>query len=288
MIAVVGSVNQDIVLRVARHPGPGETVLGLGHDTLPGGKGANQAVAAARLGGDVRFVGRVGDDEAGRMLLEAFLDAGVDARFVTVDPDVPTGVAVITVDRAGENAIVVNPGANAAITTEQIAMAVGVVAAARVTLLQLEVPLDVVHRAAEMSRGTVILNPAPARPLPDDLLAAVDLLVPNRHELERLTGSPDPASARALRVPTTIVTLGGAGAAIVTATEITEVPAPAVDVVDTTGAGDAFVGALGAALDRGVPLGSAVRRAVVAGAFAVTAPGARGGMPTAAQLADIE
>jgi ribokinase len=287
MIAVVGSVNQDIVSRVERHPRPGETVLGLGHEILAGGKGANQAVAAARLGGDVRFVGRVGNDEAGRTLQAAFLDEGVDARRVGVDPEVPTGVAIITVDRAGENAIVVNPGANGAITVEHIAAAGDVLAAASVTLLQLEIPLYAVRRAAEMSGGTVILNPAPARPLPEELLSEVDFLVPNRHELELLTGSSDPASARDLPVPITIVTMGAAGAAIVMATEVTVVPAPVVDVIDTTGAGDAFLGALGEGLDRGAPLELAVRRAVVAGAVAVTARGARGGMATAAQLADI-
>ncbi len=288
MIAVVGSINQDVVVRVERHPRPGETVLGLGHETLPGGKGANQAVAAARLGAHVRFVGRVGDDEAGRMLRAAFDGEGVDADLVAVDPAVSTGVALITVDRAGENAIVVDPGANAAITQEQLGTARDVLAAAGVTLLQLEIPLDVVRWAAEISEGIVVLNPAPAQQLSEELLAAVDVLVPTRHELQLLTGSPDPSSARALPAPTSVVTLGPEGAAIVTATEVVEVPAPVVDVVDTTGAGDAFVGALGEALDRGVALEAAVRRAVVAGALAVTQRGARGAMATAQQLAGME
>jgi ribokinase len=287
MIAVVGSVNQDLVVRVAQHPQPGETVLGLGHDVGPGGKGANQAVAAARLGADVCFVGRIGADEAGAMLLAAFDDERVDTGHLTVDAVLPTGLAVITVDQAGENSIVVDPGANGGVTEDDVSTAGDVLAAAGVTLLQLEIPLAAIGRAAQLSRGTVILNPAPAQALSEELLANVGLLVPNRHELERLTGSADPASARDLSVPATIVTLGSEGAAIVTADGVDVVPAPMVNVVDTTGAGDAFVGALGEGLDRGLDLEDAVHRAVRAGALAVTAPGARGGMATAQRLTEL-
>ena len=287
MIVVVGSVNRDLVARVEHHPAPGETVLGSGHETMPGGKGANQAVAAARLGGDVVFVGRVGSDEAGTSLATEFAREGVDAAHVAVDEDAPSGLAIITVDDAGENSIVVSPGANGRVTADDVAAAAAVLMTATVTLLQLEIPLEAVTAAAQTATGIVILNAAPAGTLPDDLLQAVDVLVVNRGELEALTGSDDPASARSLPVPVTVVTLGPDGARVVRAESDESFPSPQVTPVDTTGAGDTFCGALAAGLDTGLSLEASVRRAVVAGSLAVTAIGARSGMPTNAELEGV-
>jgi ribokinase len=287
MIVVVGSVNRDLVVRVEHHPAPGETVLGSGHETMPGGKGANQAVAASRLGSDVVFVGRVGSDEAGTSLATEFARESVDAAHVAVDEDAPSGLAIITVDDAGENSIVVSPGANGRVTTDDVSGAAAVLMAATVTLLQLEIPVEAVTAAAQTAAGIVILNAAPAVTLPDDLLRATDVLVVNRGELEALTGSDDPASARSLPVPITVVTLGPDGARVVRAESDESFPSPQVTAVDTTGAGDTFCGALAAGLDTGLSLESSVRRAVVAGSLAVTAIGARSGMPTNAELAGV-
>jgi ribokinase len=284
MITVVGSVNRDLVLHVDHHPVPGETVLGTGHETMPGGKGANQAVAAARLGADVAFVGRVGDDDAGASLAAAFEADGVDTAHLIVDPREPTGLAVITIDAAGENSIVVSPGANGAVSEEDVAGASAVLMAATVTLLQLEIPIETVEVAARAADGVVILNAAPAVELPEGLLDAVDVLIVNESELEALTGSRDPLAARGLPVPVTVVTLGADGARVVRSETGMAVGTPIVDVVDTTGAGDTFCGALAAGLDGGSSLEAAVGRAAVAGALSVTALGARSGMPTAAEL----
>ena len=287
MIVVVGSVNRDLVARVEHHPAPGETVLGSGHENMPGGKGANQAVAAARLGSDVVFVGRVGSDDAGTALVAEFARDGVDTDHLVVDEDVPSGLAIITVDDAGENSIVVSPGANGRVGAGDVAGAAAVLMAATVTLLQLEAPLDAVTAAAEAATGIVILNAAPAATLPDDLLRATDVLVVNRVELEALTGSDDPVSARRLPVPVTVVTLGPDGARVVRADSDASYPSPQVTPVDTTGAGDTFCGALASGLDKGLSLDASVRRAVVAGSLAVTAIGARSGMPTNAELEGV-
>ena len=287
MIVVVGSVNRDLVARVEHHPAPGETVLGSGHETMPGGKGANQAVAAARLGSEVVFVGRVGADEAGTCLATEFVREGVDAGHVVVDAESPSGLAIITVDDAGENAIVVSPGANGRVTSSDVARAAAVLMAAAVTLLQLEIPLDAVTAAAQTATGVVILNAAPAATLPDDLLQATDVLVVNRGELEALTGSDDPVSARSLPVPVTVVTLGPDGARVVRAGSDESFLSPQVTPVDTTGAGDTFCGALASGLDKGFSLEASVRRAVVAGSLAVTAIGARSGMPTNPELEGV-
>jgi ribokinase len=284
MIAVVGSVNRDLVMICDALPAPGETVLASGHFESPGGKGANQAVAAARLGAQVALVGRVGDDDAGRMLVEAFEEDGVDVSLIAVTDAAPTGLAVITVDRAGENSIVGSPGANLLVGSADIAGAGSLLGAASVTLLQLEIPLPTVTEAAHAAGGTVMLNAAPARPLPDELLDAVDVLVVNRSELETFAGDSDPAAAARLAVPITVVTMGAEGAAVVTGDVVVVFPAPEVDVVDTTGAGDAFCGALAAAFDAGMEMSDGVSRAVVAGALATTALGARSAMPMAEEL----
>ncbi len=284
MIAVVGSVNRDLVARVEHHPVPGETVLGSGHETMPGGKGANQAVAAARLGSDVVFIGRIGADEAGRDLIGEFEREGVDVSHLTVDPEAPSGLAIITVDDAGENSIVVSTGANGRVSPSDVEGASAVLMAATVTLLQLEIPMDAVLAAATGSEGIVILNAAPAAHLSAELLSAIDVLVVNRGELATLTGSGDPGSARSLPVPVTVVTLGADGARIVRADTGESVAAMETTPVDTTGAGDTFCGVLAAGLDDGLSLESSVKRAVVAGSMAVMAIGARTGMPTGPEL----
>ncbi len=283
MIVVVGSVNRDLVATTDSLPAPGETVLGAHFETA-GGKGANQAVAAARLGAEVAFVGRVGDDEAGRMLAAAFRVEGVNAELLTVTDQAPTGLAVITVDGSGENTIVVSPGANDLVGLQDVAAASSLLRSASVTLLQLEIPMRSATLAALTAGGMVILNAAPAQPLADELIGAVGVLVVNRSELAELTGSENPRMASVLPVPTTVVTLGADGAALVMEEEVTVYPAPRVEVVDTTGAGDAFCGALAAGIEAGLEIQAAVPRAVISGALATTAKGARSAMPTAAEL----
>lgn len=272
---MVGSANLDLVVRVGRHPRPGETLLGREHSHHHGGKGANQAVAAARAGAATTFVGRVGDDAAGRELLAGLESEGVDVSYVEVDPAVPSGLAVVVVDSAGENAIVVSPGANAMLAPEDLPH--DLLGAARVTLLQLEIPLATVVAAARAAEGIVVLDPTPVpdRGLPPGLLEVVDLVVPNERELVALVGSSEPEAAEGLGVETVVVTRGERGAALVRGGEVVLVSAPEADVVDTTGAGDAFRGTLAAVLARGGDLGTAVRAAVVAGTAAVTRLGAR-------------
>lgn len=286
-VVVVGSLNLDLVVRVPSQPRPGETVLGGDVARYPGGKGANQAVAAARLGQRVEMVGRVGDDDAGLTLRRALAADGIDVEAVRVTPGAPTGVALITVDEAGENAIVVSPGANARLSGEDVLDSAGALGASAAVLLQLEVPLEVVDVAAQAAGGTVILNPAPAAPLPADLLRHVDVLVPNRSELAALVGrtvaNRDEAAraAEALDGPgSVVVTLGAEGAVVVSGGRVVPVPAVAVEVVDTTAAGDAFCGALADALVRGADLVEAARWAVRAAAGSVGRAGAQTSMPT--------
>ncbi|MCZ2848073.1 ribokinase [Modestobacter sp. VKM Ac-2978] len=286
-VTVVGSLNEDVVVTVDRLPGRGETVIGSSVAVLPGGKGANQAAAAGRLGTGVHMVGRVGTDPAAGRQLAALADARVNVGRVHRTEGVPTGTATIPVEAdGGENLIVVVPGANAELTPADVD--VDSVHRAGVLLLQLETPLDTVRAAAAATRGTVVLNPAPSQPLPADLLARVDVLVPNEHELRRLADAPpgdlSPAElaelARGLGVRSAVVTLGARGALVVPADgpALVQGPPP-VRPVDTTGAGDCFCGALSSALDRGEPLADAVRYAVTAAALSTTGPGARGGLP---------
>jgi ribokinase len=289
MIAVVGSVNLDIVVTVERHPAPGETVLGDDRVDLPGGKGANQAVAAARLGRQVAIVGRVGGDAAGRGLRAGLAAEGVDVGHLGEDPQAPSGVALIAVVPGGENTIIVSPGANARVGEDDVREAAELLAGAAVTLVQLEVPQVAVDAAVRAARGTVVLNPAPARPLDAALLAEVDVLVPNRTELGLLAGAGAPADAgaavalaRRVQGPgSVVVTLGAEGAVVVEPSRVERVPAPVVDAVDATGAGDAFCGALADALARGAALVEAARWGVAAAALSVERVGAQAGMPTA-------
>jgi ribokinase len=291
-IAVVGSLNLDQVVRVPRLPGPGETVSGDDVFRNPGGKGANQAVAAARLGRGVAMVGCVGDDEAGRELLASLEADGVDQSRVRVVDGVPTGTAFITVgEEDGENQIVVSPGANARLAPDDVATAGTALAAAAVTLLQLEVPLETVAAAARTAGGTVVLNPAPVRALPAALLGEVDVLVPNRVELAQLAAGRVPATVEeaaelAGRLPAraVVVTLGADGALVVEHGRARHVPAVPVRPVDTTAAGDAFCGGLADALAAGATLEDAGRRAVRVAAAACLRQGAQASLPTPADL----
>jgi len=286
---VVGSLNQDLVVPVPRHPRPGETILGGDLARYPGGKGANQAVAAARMGAPVRMVGRVGADAFGEALLENLEREGVDASGVRALSDVPTGVALISVDERGENAIVVSPGANARLAPEDLTPAE--FEGAGVLLLQLEVPLAAVVRAARLGKeagALVILNAAPAQKLPEELLALLDLLVVNEHEAAAILEAAPPetpeealAQARTLsqRVPVAVITLGEKGLVYASGETSGHLPAYPVRAVDTTAAGDAFTGALAAALAEGRELTEALKIASAAGALAVTKEGAQASLP---------
>jgi len=289
-IAVVGSSNTDMVVRVPHIPAPGETVLGGEFVMAPGGKGANQAVAAARLGAKVTLVARVGPDVFGERALAGFHQEGIITRYVTVDREAASGVALIFVDAAGENRIAVAPGANACLSPDDVQQAREAIEKADVLLLQLEVPTETVLAAAAVAHQAgvrVILNPAPAPPnlLPAELLARVDILTPNESEAGLLTGTQVSAEVAARRlagqgVGAVIVTLGARGALIVTLDAQRLVPGFSVNAVDTTAAGDAFNGGLAVALAEGRPLAAAVRFASACGALATTRLGAQPSLPT--------
>ncbi len=291
-IVVVGSLNMDLVVRTPRLPLPGETILGHDFRTIPGGKGANQAVVAARLGARVSMVGRVGDDAFGRTLLDQMAREGIDITHVRVDEAAPTGIAMITVDNEGQNSIVVASGANFRLTPAQAAAALDTLQPYDVLMLQLESPLDAVMAAARSARDVgarVILNPAPARPLPDALLDAVDVLIPNESEAALLTGMPTqtPAQAEvaarrllARELQAVILTLGGAGALVMTENESIHLPPHQVEVVDTTAAGDAFVAGVAVGLGEGMAVVEAARLGNGAGALTVTRMGAQSSFPT--------
>ena len=276
-VVVVGSANVDLVLPVRRIPRPGETVLASGLSRGPGGKGANQAVAAARAGAATAFVASLGDDESGELLRAALSAAGVDLGNVSTT-STPTGTAIITVDAQGENAITVAPSANADLVLDDDSRTA--VRQAAVVLAQLEIPFDTVREAARESRYFV-LNAAPAAELDEELLAHVDVLVVNEHEaavISGVTGDPGPALLK--RVPAVVVTLGGSGAVVLTreAAEV-RVPGVSVEVVDTTAAGDTFCGVLAATLAAGADLTNAVRRANVAASLSVQSAGAIPSVP---------
>ncbi|MBA2336661.1 MAG: ribokinase [Acidimicrobiia bacterium] len=291
-IVVVGSINRDVVLGVEQLPIPGETVLGRSLGTYNGGKGANQAVAAARLGRSVAMVGRVGDDRAGVASREALTAEGIDARGVRVDRKAVTGSAMILVDDDGENSIVVVPGANGRLSAKDVVACSDAIGAAAVTLVQLEVPMEAVAEAVRLSRGTVVLNAAPARPIPAEVMRAVDVIVVNRSELAGLCADLEAESTKEiasqverLRCPgAVVVTVGSDGAMVVDNGDIVHVPAVNVAVVDTTGAGDAFCGAVADALAGGDTLERAVGWAVLVGAAAATKVGAQVALPTRSEV----
>jgi len=295
-VVVVGSLNMDLVARAARLPVPGETVAGTGFATVPGGKGANQAVAAARLGARTAMVGCTGDDAFGPPLRAGLEADGIDCGAVRAAPGVSTGVALIVVDDAGRNGIVVVPGANGLLRPADVDAAEPLLRAARIVVLQLETPLDAVLHAARRARALgklVLLNPAPARPLPRGLLALVDWLVPNETEAAALTGlavgSPAEAAqaGRALRAAgagAVLVTLGASGVVSVGPEGERHDAAPRVQAVDTTAAGDTFIGGLCAALVGGKPLPAAVAFGQAAAAICVTRAGAQPSIPFAREV----
>lgn len=296
-VFVVGSINQDYVLRLDRRPEPGETVTDAEMSLLPGGKGANQAVAAARLlgSGHISILGRVGDDDAGPRLVRNLEDNGVEASQVEAVESQTSGSAFITVTPDGENSIVVAPGANRGFGTREVNASALALGGASVLVAQMEVDIAAIERAAEIvsqAGGRVLLNLAPAREAPSSLLSLLDPLVVNEHEAAFLlgeSGKRDPeGTARALLglgPRSAVVTLGSEGAALATNEGSEVYPAPRVDPVDTTGAGDAFVGALAARLSEGDSLYAAVPYAVRAGAAAVAREGAQGAMPYRDELA---
>ncbi|MGW7464780.1 ribokinase [Streptomyces xantholiticus] len=288
-IVVLGSTNMDLVAFVAQAPKRGETVTGREFRTIPGGKGANQAVAAARAGGEVAMIGAVGSDAFGPQLRHTLESCGVDTDLLRTTEG-PSGTAHIVVDDEGGNAIVVIPGANGTVTS----LAHGeeaLIATADTLLLQLELPLRAVLDGAEAARRhgvRTVLTPSPAQPLSPELLAATDLLVPNEHEAATITGIADPWSAaqELLRqVPEVVITLGSAGCLhAARGTEPITVPAPSVTAVDTTAAGDTFVGALAVALGEKKPVPQCLAWACAAAALSVQHPGASSSMPYRSEI----
>ncbi|MGW0774242.1 ribokinase [Streptomyces sp. NPDC002835] len=288
-IVVLGSTNMDLVAFVAHAPQRGETVTGREFRTIPGGKGANQAVAASRAGGEVAMIGAIGSDPFGQQLRHTLESCGIDTDLLRT-AEGPSGTAHIVVDDEGGNAIVVIPGANGTVTS----LAPGeeaLIAGGDTLLLQLELPLSAVLDGAEAARRhgvRTVLTPSPAQPLPPELLAATDLLVPNEHEAATLTGVADPHSAaqELLRqVPEVVITLGAAGCLYAArGSEPITVPAPSVTAVDTTAAGDTFVGALAVALGEKKPVAQCLAWASTAAALSVQRPGASSSMPYRSEI----
>jgi ribokinase len=299
-VAVVGSLNADLTLLVDRLPGPGETVLSTAPGTIGfGGKGGNQAAAAAAFGADVTMIGRVGDDDVGQRIRGDLAERGVDVSGVRITPGARSGGATIAVNPAGENLILVDPGANGQLSPADIGP--DVLDRAAAVLLQLEVPVPTVFAAVSMATAPVVLNPAPAIPLSPDLLARVTVLVPNQTELALLAGAAPPAAppagpgdaepaglaataALARKLPAdldVVVTLGAGGALVVPRRggPVTHIGAPKVTAVDATGAGDCFCGSLAVSLAGGASLAEAARISVAAAALSVTGAGARGLLP---------
>lgn len=295
-VLIIGSSNTDLIIKAARIPKPGETILGGEFARAAGGKGANQAVAAARAGGAVTFMARVGCDPNGEAALAGFVADGIDGRHVIRDPTHPSGVALILVDRNGENSIAVASGANDKLSPADVRKAKAAFHRARIVLLQLETPLPTVAAAIELAaaRGVrVVLNPAPARPLPAQLLRLVYLLTPNESEAELLTGiavSNEGTAARAATrllgrgVQNVIITMGARGAFVAGKDLRRLMPGFKVKPVDTTGAGDVFNGALVVALAEGRPLLESVQFASAAAALSVTRLGAQPSAPTRREI----
>jgi ribokinase len=295
-IVVVGGANYDYLARAAELPAPGDTVQGDLIDEAPGGKGANQAVAAARLGANVAFVGRIGADDRGDRVLNAFLRERVDTKFVVRHATETTGVALVQVDQAGEKQILAIPGANARLTPNDVRAAAAIIADANILLLQLEVPFEAVRTAISLARDTgvkVLLDPAPPLPLLDDLLALIDFIKPNSGEARVLTGIEVNDRASARKAAQQLLERGVGAAAMAAGEEGTLAlwpdgerwfPRLSVRSVDATGAGDAFAAALGVALAEGQAFADACAFANAAAALATTVVGAQAGMPSRAAV----
>lgn len=288
-IVIIGSTNVDQTVRTARIPAKGETIFGTDLKLTFGGKGANQAVAAARLGGDVTFIAKTGMDTYGDMMVENLLHEGFSAKTIIRDPESPSGVAWICVDDNGDNSIIVMPGANCTLTIDDLAPYLHLIKGADYLLMQLETPIEVVAYAADLAYSCgvkVLLNPAPAQSLPDDLLSKTYILTPNEKECKLLCGAAasDDVRSNAEKllskgVKNVIVTLGEKGALLCTAEGFVEIPAIKVEAVDTVAAGDTFNGALCVALSEGKTIADAMRFATKASAIAVTRSGAQSSIP---------
>lgn len=295
-ILVVGSSNTDMVIKTRKFPAPGETILGGRFFMNPGGKGANQAVAAKRLGGMVSFVGKIGDDIFGKQAMQLLEDEGINVDFVATDPEKPSGVALITVDAKAENSIVVAPGSNGTLSSIDFDRAYSVLNESEIVLLQLEIPISTVAHIAEIAskKGKkVILNPAPADQLSDELLKNIYLITPNESEAELLTGvrASDLESAKKAAsilnkkgIKVVIITMGAAGAYVLSENFTGMVNAPKVDAVDTTAAGDTFNGALAVAISEEMDLKRAVEFACRAASISVTRIGAQSSIPFRKEL----
>ncbi|MCP3697417.1 MAG: ribokinase [Aliivibrio sp.] len=291
-LVVLGSVNADHVLQVASFPRPGETLHGHSYSVIPGGKGANQAVAAARLGADIAFIASVGDDSFGHQMIEAFKIDGINTQAVMIEENTPTGIAMIQVAATGENSICISAEANARLTADRIAPHHRLIEAADTLLMQLETPIETIESAAKIAKvsGTkVVLNPAPAHPLSDDLLQLIDVITPNETEAELLTGIQvsDTASAQqaadalhAKGIETVMITLGSKGVWISQNSSGRQVEGFKVKATDTTGAGDTFNGAFLTGLQSGKDVDDAIKFAHAAAAISVTRAGAQTSIPS--------
>lgn len=291
-IIVLGSSNTDMVVKTDRLPVPGETILGGTFIMNPGGKGANQAVAAARLGGNVILVSKIGNDFFGSQSIESYNNENIDTQYILCDSDRPSGIALITVDKDGENCIVVASGANATLAKEDLNdIELELISSTSILLMQLEIPIETVEYAARLAKKNnvmVVLNPAPAQYLSDNLLSNVSVLVPNRIEAEILTGikitdwnsakkSADILSSKGIEI--VIITLGSNGVLLKEYEEYHEIPANKVTAIDTTAAGDAFCGALCVAISEGKGMVEAVRFANKCAGVSVTKMGAQDSIP---------
>ena len=291
MVVVVGSSNIDFTATVDRLPARGETVLGQHFVQSFGGKGANQAVAAARAGADVEFLSKLGMDANGVLIEQHLAAHGLSMKVLLHDPEAPTGVAMILVDGAGDNQIVVVPGSNRRLTPADVRQHAGLMTGARVLLVQMEIPIETIEESLMLARRQdliTILNPAPAYPLPPEFLRMVDILTPNESEACFLTGSTNVAEAALLLAGRSggavVATCGADGAVLSRGKDVTHVPAFVVDAIDSTGAGDAFNGALACALAEGVTIEAAVEMAIAAGALATTVRGAQPSMPARGEI----
>lgn len=294
-VIVVGSSNLDLCVNVDRLPARGETVLGRDFYQSFGGKGANQAVAARKAGGDVILLSKIGTDSNGKLIEKNLVAMGLPQTGIIRDPKSSTGVALIVVDRTGANQIAVAPGSNLMLTAEEVSRTSALMAAARVLLVQLEIPIPAVMQALTLARKNrllTILNPAPAQPLSTELLKLVDILTPNEGEVYQLAGQSDAAEAARVLVKrgtrSVVVTRGAQGALLMDSSGLREFPAFAVEVVDSTGAGDAFNGALACALAEGDSLETAISFANAAGALATTKRGAQNAMPSRREIEQLQ